>query len=128
MGIFVVNQIQRSRIKERFRVSFLTWLNEDESNKGEESTAISPLHQREIYSTTLGEDSIIEVISNCNNALTPNLFCSKITMRKGTRIAAQKSKGVEVYYILKGTAEFTISDNSKSSIKVQESIVLDPWT
>lgn len=123
MGIVVVTQFQKRRIKERLR-SFFTWFNEDDNGDQKNDTLLPG----PIPSSSLGEDSIIEVIANCNNSLTPNLFCSKITMKKGTVIVSQKTKGVEVYYILKGTAEFLLNDENEKILSGSESIVLNPWT
>ena len=49
-------------------------------------------------------------------------------MKKGTMITSQKTKGVEVYYILKGTAEFLVNDEHEKILSIKESIVLNPWT
>ena len=76
----------------------------------------------------LGEESIMQIIANCNNSLTPNLHCSKITLKKGTRTVEQMSMGVEVYYVLHGTAEFILNkDTNKSLIGVNETILVNPW-
>lgn len=130
----IVNQFHRRRIKERIRHTFYTWLNgedDNDDNDNERSGTQSPFPSC-IGPSSLGEDSIIEVIANGNNTLTSNLSCSKITMKKGTRIAYQRSNGVEVYYILKGTADFMMKENEEKSstisVKESKSFVLNPWT
>ena len=76
----------------------------------------------------LGEDSIMQIIANCNTTLSSNLHCSKITLKKGTRTVTQESKGVEVYYILHGVANFVLHDDEKTNVGVSESILIPPWT
>ncbi len=132
LGAVVLAQVQRIRIKERMRYSFITWLNEGETEDGpdnnNQSTPIRCGDSNRIKPSFLGENSIMQVIANCNNSVTPNLHCSKVTLKKGTRTAPQKSKGVEVYYILVGTAFFTLNESENSSIVADEFIIVDPWT
>lgn len=127
LGIIVVTQLQKRRIKERIRYSFFTWLNEDDNDDSQSNKSEISLPSQ-IDPSSLGEDSIIQMIANCNNSLTPNLSCSKITLRKDTRIASQKSKGVEIYYVLQGTADFIVNNEKETSVASAGSIVLNPWT
>ena len=56
-------------------------------------------------------------------------YDSKITLKRGTRTVTQESKGVEVYYIVYGAADFLLNDNNETStVGVNESILIPPWT
>jgi hypothetical protein len=176
LGTLLVSQIQKRRIKERIRYSFLTWLhhhsNENNHNNNNSNNNNDELKESDSNSNTtnnignnsgntnmepciynLGEDSIMEIIANCHNSITPNLHCSKITLPKGTRTVVQESIGVEVYYVLCGTADFNFLNededetgtengtgtgiengiengtaNRNASISRNESILVNPWT
>ena len=91
LGVIVLSQYKRRRIKERIKYNFAEWF----SYQHETSDCVN----NEIIS--IGEDAIMEVIASSNNTLSSNLNCSRIQMKKGTQIITE-TKGVEVYYIIHG--------------------------
>jgi len=132
LGAIVISQLQRRRIMERARYTFIAWLNEEEGAEGSDND-VKSLNLRngntnQIVPSDLGEAAMMQVIANRNNSLTPNIHYSKVTLKKGTRTTPQKSKGVEVYYVLVGKANFALNDTDYSSIAVNEYIIVDPWT
>lgn len=133
LGVILLSEFQKRRIRERIRHNIMVWLKSEEDSagdgdEGEESKATNE-NMDDIEPIALGEDSIMEIIANCNITLSPNLHCSKITLKRGTRTVTQESKGVEVYYILYGAADFLLNDNNETStVGVNESILIPPWT
>lgn len=142
LSILVSQCQQKYRINERIRYSLRQMLlkknntknNSDLSNCKEiinvDKTQKSEyMNGGDAFFATIdiGEDSIMNIIANCNNTISPNLHCSKITLRKGTKLVNQSSKGVEVYFILHGTADFILQSDGHFCVKAQESILIQPW-
>lgn len=142
LGAVIMSQCQKHRIKERIRYSFFTWLgdndegvddeNDDSDEKNMNKNSIEKIEiqdkiNHETASVNIGEDASMQIIANCNNSLSPNLHCSKITLKRGTKTKTQSSKGVEVYYILYGIVEFIVNDK-QCSVKVHQNILIQPWT
>ena len=140
LGAVIMSQCQKHRIKERLRYSFFTWLgdneedddvsvdsNEKNTNRdSNEKFESQKKRNHKTESVNIGEDALMQIIANCNNSLSPNLHCSKITLKRGTKTKTQSSKGVEVYYILCGIVEFIVNDK-QFSVKVHQSMLIQPW-
>jgi mannose-6-phosphate isomerase-like protein (cupin superfamily) len=117
LGVIVLSQYKRRRIKERIKYNFAEWF----SYQHETSDCVN----NEIIS--IGEDAIMEVIASSNNTLSSNLNCSRIQMKKGTQIITE-TKGVEVYYIIHGSLQFSWKDSEKTTVEANGSIIVPPWT